>query len=559
LNTTAHTDTGSRLRIVPLGGLGEVGKNMMAIEYDHSIIVIDAGLMFPESHMLGVDIVIPDFEYLLDKREQVQAIILTHGHEDHIGALGYLVQEINAPIYATQLTHGLAEIKLRRHHLFDQVTCHTIRDGDRLSIGVFDIEVFGVTHSIPDGIGLAIDTPVGLIVHSGDYKFDYTPVDGQPTDFARLASFGGRGVLVLLADSTNSESPGFTPSEQVVGQAFDQVFREAEGRIIVGTFASLISRIQQVLRCAKRYNRKVAIAGRTMVENVSMAKKLGYIDIPPGVFISVEESLRLAPHEVVILATGTQGEPTATLVRMATERHHHVRVQEGDTVILSAQIIPGNEEMVHRTINRLYQRGAHVVYDRLAPVHVSGHASQEEQKLLINLIRPKYLVPIHGELRHLHAHAKLAYELGLPRENVLVVENGNVLEFTSEQAYLRGRIPGGYVFVDGTGVGDVGPTLLRERDRLARDGFVIVVVPLTRDYHLSAPPQIITRGFIFQPQAEDLLSYISERTMEVLDKHPPTLDGDLENELCRQIEDLIYNETRRRPMVIPVLTRSYFS
>jgi ribonuclease J len=400
---------------------------------------------------------------------------------------------------------------------------------------------------------------VGLIVHSGDYKFDYTPVDGQPTDFARLASFGGRGVLVLLADSTNSESLGFTPSEQVVGQAFDQVFRKAEGRIIVGTFASLISRIQQVLRCAKQYNRKVAIAGRTMVENVSMAKKLGYIDIPPGVQISVEESLRLAPHEVVILATGTQGEPTATLVRMATERHQHVRVQEGDTVIMSAQIIPGNEEMVHRTINRLYQRGARVVYDRIAPVHVSGHASQEEQKLLINLIRPKYLVPIHGELRHLHAHAKLAYDLGLPRQNVLVVENGNVLEFTPEQAFHRGRIPGGYVFVDGTGVGDVGPTLLRERDRLARDGFVIVVVPLTRDYHLSAPPQIITRGFIFQPQAEDLLSYISERAMEVLDKHPPTLNSDLETELCRQIEDLIYNETRRRPMVIPVLTRSYFS
>jgi ribonuclease J len=544
---------------VPLGGLGEVGKNMLVIEYDHQILVIDAGLMFPESHMLGVDIVIPDFEYLMERKDQVQAIILTHGHEDHIGALGYLIEQINAPLYATQLTHGLAEIKLKRHHVFGQVTCHTIRDGDQLSIGAFDIEFFAVTHSIPDGIGLAIDTPVGLIVHSGDYKFDYTPVDGQSTDFARLASFGGRGVLALLADSTNSESPGFTPSERVVDQAFAEVFRDAGGRIIVGTFASLISRIQQVMHCAQQYGRKVAIAGRTMVENVSMAKKLGYIDIPPGVLISVEESLRLAPHKVVILATGTQGEPTATLVRMATERHRHVRVQEGDTVILSAQIIPGNEEMVHRTINRLYQRGAHVVYDRIAPVHVSGHASQEEQKLLINLIRPRYLVPIHGELRHLHAHARLAHDLGMPRENVLVVENGRVLEFAPDRAFVGDRIPGGYVFVDGAGVGDVGPTLLRERDRLARDGFVIVVIPLTRDYHLGAPPQIITRGFIFQPQAEDLLSDISELTMQVLDRHPPTQDSDLEGELCRQIEDLVYRETRRRPMVIPVLTRSYFS
>jgi ribonuclease J len=536
-----------------------VGKNMAAIEYDDQVIVIDAGLMFPESHMLGVDIVIPDFSYLLEKKEQVQAIVLTHGHEDHIGALGYVVEQINVPIYATQLTRGLAEIKLRRHHVFDQVTCHTICSGDRLSIGPFDIEFFGVTHSIPDGVGLAIDTPVGLVVHSGDYKFDYTPVDGQPPDFARLASYGGRGVLALLADSTNSESPGFTPSEQVVGQAFDQVFREAKGRIIVGTFASLISRIQQVLHCASQHGRKVAIAGRTMEENVSMAKTLGYIDIPPDTLISAEHSLRLAPHEVVILATGTQGEPTATLARMATERHRHIRVRRGDTVIISAQVIPGNEEMVHRTINRLYQRGAQVVYDRIAPVHVSGHASQDEQKLLINLVRPKYLVPIHGELRHLHAHARLAYELGMPAENVLVVENGTILEFTPDQAFVKGRVPGGYVFVDGTGVGDVGPSLLRERDRLARDGFVILVVPLTRDYHLAAPPQIITRGFIFQPQAEDLLSDISERTMEVLDKHPPTPESDLEDELCQQIEELVYRETRRRPMVIPVLTRSYFS
>jgi len=548
-----------RLRIVPLGGLGEVGKNMMVLEYDHQIIVIDSGLMFPESDMLGVDLVIPDFGYLLDKQDRVKAIILTHGHEDHIGALGYVMAHIDAPIYATQLTRGLAEIKLRRHHLLDRVTFHTVRSEDRLSIGPFEIEFFRVTHSIPDGVGLAIDTPVGLVVHSGDYKFDHTPVDGQTTDFARLAQYGGRGVLVLLADSTNSESPGFTPSEQTVSTAFEGVFRRAEGRIIVGTFASLISRLQQVLLCAQHCGRKVAIAGRTMVDNVSIARNLGYIDIPPGLLISLEETQRLPPEEVVILATGTQGEPSAALARMATQRHRQIQIRQGDTVIMSAQIIPGNEEMVHRTINRLYQRGAQVVYDRIAPVHVSGHASQEEQKLLINLTRPKFLVPIHGELRHLHAHARLAYELDMPRENVLVVENGYILEFSADQAFVGERVPGGYVFVDGTGVGDVGPILLRERDQLASDGFVIVVVPLTRDYHLGAPPKIVTRGFVFEPDSGGLLSEISEQAMQVLERNSLTRDQDLERRLCQQLEEYIYAETRRRPMVIPVLTRSYFS
>lgn len=548
-----------KLRIVPLGGLGEIGKNMTVVEYDGHILVIDAGLMFPESDMLGIDIVIPDFGYLMDKKEQVEAIILTHGHEDHIGALGYLLQEIKAPIYATRLTQGLAEIKLRRHRLFEQAVFHTISSGDRVAIGPFSVEFFQVTHSIPDGVGLAIDTPAGLVVHSGDYKFDYTPVDGQPPDFARLASFGGRGVLVLLSDSTNSESPGFTPSEQVVGLAFDEVFRQAEGRIIIGTFASLISRIQQALERARQYDRRVAIAGRTMVENVSIARKLGYIHIPPDLLITLDQSLHLPPDQVVILATGTQGEPSAALARMATQHHRQIQIRKGDTVIMSAQIIPGNEEMVYRTINRLYQRGAHVVYDRIAPVHVSGHASQEEQKLLINLLRPKFLVPIHGELRHLHAHARLAFGLGMPESNVLVVENGYILEFTAGETTIGERVPGGYVFVDGMGVGDVGPKLLKERDQLANDGFVIVVVPLTRDGHLSAPPRIVTRGFIFQPQAEELLVDLSEQTVSLLARCSLVADNDLEERLRTHLEDYIHQETHRRPMVIPVLLRNYFS
>jgi ribonuclease J len=408
-------------------------------------------------------------------------------------------------------------------------------------------------------VGLAIDTPVGLVVHSGDYKFDHTPVDGQPTDFARLALLGDRQVLALLADSTNSESPGFTSSEQTVGDAFDAVFREATGRIIVGTFASLVSRVQQVLDCAHRNGRKVAISGRTMLDNLAIARKLGYVTVPPDIIVSLEEVQRLPAHEVVILATGTQGEPSASLSRMARRKHRQISICEGDTVIMSAQTIPGNEEMVYRTINRLYQRGAHVIYDLIAPIHVSGHASQEEQKLLISLIRPKFLVPIHGELRHLHAHARLARAMGMPAENVLVVENGYILEFTSEEAFVGERVPGGYVFVDGTGVGDVGPTLLRERDQLARDGFVIIIVPLAQEYHLSAPPQIITRGFVFQPEAEDLLAEISAQAADILDEYTPIQEDDVENRLCKQIRDYIYAETRRRPVVIAVFTHNNFS
>jgi ribonuclease J len=545
--------TGHKLSITPLGGLGEVGKNMMVVEYDHQILVIDAGLMFPENDMLGIDLVIPDFGYLLDRKERVKAIILTHGHEDHIGALPYLLREVNATIYATRLTRGLAEIKLKRHHLLDQATFHTIQGGDRLDIGPFDVECFQVTHSIPDGIGLAIDTPEGLIVHSGDYKFDYTPVDGQPTDFVRLASFGGRGVLALLADSTNSESPGFTPSEQVVGEAFDAVCRHAPGRIIVGTFASLISRIQQVLHHARRHGRKVSIAGRTMIDNVSMAGELGYLDIPPDTLISLGESKRLPPRQVIILATGTQGEPSAVLARMATQRHSQIQIQEGDTIIMSAQIIPGNEEMVHRTINRLYQRGARVVYDRTAAVHVSGHASQEEQKLLLSLTNPKFLIPIHGELRHLHAHAQLARDLGMPSENVLVVENGYPIGFSSGKARIGKRVPGGYVFVDGTGVGDVGPLLIREREQLARDGFVIVVIPPRIDGLPSAPPRIVTRGFVFQPEAGELLSELSERADAILRQDPLAKNPEIEKRLRQELKEYLYQETKRRPTILPVL------
>lgn len=546
--------TDGKLTLIPLGGLGEVGKNMMILEYDRQIIVIDAGLMFPENDMLGIDLVIPDFGYLLDKKDQIKAIVLTHGHEDHIGALPYLLREIHAPIYATLLTRGLAEIKLKQHHLLDQIEFHTVEAGDRLSVGPFEIEFFAVNHSIPDCVGLAIDTPMGLIVHSGDYKFDYTPVDGQPTDFARLALLGERNVLALLSDSTNAEQPGFTPSERLIEEAFDAVFRRAPGRVIVSTFASLISRIQQVIHCAMRHNRKVAIAGRTMADNVSMAQKLGYIDVPPRTLLPLNDIGRLPPNEIVILATGTQGEPTAALAKMAMQRHRHVNIQTGDTVIMSSHTIPGNEELVHRNINRLFQRGAEVVYHPIAPVHVSGHASQEEQKLLINLIRPRFLVPIHGELRHLKAQARLALELGFAPKNVFVVENGYCLHFDAAGAAVGERVPGGYVFVDGSGIGDVGPMLMREREQLACDGFVVVVVPPFADGQPCGMPRVVTRGFVFQPDAQELVEQVAEQTIAFLAGNPPEAAEKLEAALRRHLETYLYQETKRRPVVIPVLS-----
>ena len=543
----------NKLKIIPLGGLGEVGKNMMVLEYGRNIIIVDAGIMFPENDMLGVDLVIPDFGYLHDKKGLVRGIIVTHGHEDHTGALPYVLQEIKAPIYATKLTRGLIEVKLKEHKMLEDVELNTIQAGDSITIGPFHIEFFHVCHSIPDGVGLAIDTPVGLIVHSGDFKFDHTPVDGKPTDMAKLAELGGRGVLALLSDSTNAERPGFTPSERVVEEAFDDVFREAKGRIIVATFASLISRIQQVVNCAVRHGRQVAIAGRSMVENAAMAQKLGYLEIPPGVLIKLRDVDKLPPHKVVIIATGTQGEPSSALARMATGKHPQIKVVPGDTVIISAHAIPGNEEMINRTINRLFQRGADVVYEKIAPVHVSGHASQEDQKLLISLIKPKYFVPIHGELRHLTLHARIAQELGIPASNTLVVENGYILEFDRESGRIGERIPGGYVFVDGALVGDVGPMVMRDREILARDGFVIAVIRLSKKTgEPIGRPEIITRGFVFVPDAQELIGDAQDRILKVLAKGAGGRVA-IGNRVRDELAKFLYSETKRRPMIIPVV------
>jgi ribonuclease J len=541
-----------KLRIVPLGGLGEVGKNMMVVEYSEEILVIDAGLMFPENDMLGIDYIIPDFQYLLDKRQWVKGIIITHGHEDHTGAIHHVMEQIKAPVFATPLTRGLVELKLSRGGLLNQVSLNTVQAGDTAQIGPFKVEFFHVCHSIPDGVGLGIDTPEGLVIHSGDFKFDHTPVDSWPTDFAKLGEFSGRGVLVLMADSTNADKHGWTPSERVIEPALDNVFRKAPGRIIVATFASVISRMQQVANIATSHGRRMAFVGTSMNENVRISRKLGYLDIPDSLMVSVEQALKMKPNEVVLMCTGSQGEPSSILGRLSTGTNRQFDLQAGDTVVMSSHPIPGNEESVHKTINRLFRRGASVIYDAIAPVHVSGHASQEEEKLLINLVKPRHFIPIHGELRHLHQHADLARELGIPQERVATVENGHSIEFMNGKMTLGERVPGGYVFVDGAGVGDIGPSVVREREALARDGIVLVNLVLDHNTaQLQDDPEIITRGFIIIRDADVLMEGMNKIIHETVRRG----NGDLKEDLRNTLMSYIYNETKRRPMIFITTSR----
>jgi len=539
-----------QLKIIPLGGCGEIGKNMTALVYNEAILIIDAGIMFPENDMLGIDTVIPDFGYLRDKASQVVGIIITHGHEDHVGALPYVLREINAPVYATPLTCGLIESKLRSAHLSEDPVVHTVQTGDRVEMGPFKVEFFRQNHSIPDNVGLAIETPLGLVVHSGDY----TPVFGEAADFSTLARLGARGVLALMADSTNAESPGSTPSERSVTPALDRIFREAPGRIIVATFASLLSRIQQVVDCAVRWDRRIAFAGRSMVESVQIARDLGYLSIPEGVEVDLGTVDSLPANKVAVMATGSQGEPESALSRMATGRYKLLRIVPGDTVVHSAQIIPGNEEMAHRTINKLLQRGAEVVYGEVASVHVSGHASQEELKLLLSLVKPRYFIPVHGELRMLHAHTRLAERMGIPRDNIFAVENGHVIEIDAGGARITERVPGGYVFVDGASVGEVGPAVLREREALGRDGVVVAAMAVDEAGRLISAPQINCRGFVFVRESGELLAGAQQRVIEALGRLPATGDHNgLETVVKKALEAYFYSETKRHPTIIPIL------
>ena len=543
-----------KLRIIPLGGLGEVGKNMMVYEYDDQILVVDVGLMFPENDMLGIDYIIPDFQYLVQNGHKVVGIIVTHGHEDHTGAINHIMELIDAPIFATPLTRGLLEVKLARGGFMDRVSLNTVRAGDSVQIGPFRVEFFHVCHSIPDSVGLGITCPAGLVVHTGDYKLDHTPVDNWPTDYAKLAELAGRGVTALMADSTNADKPGWTPSERVIDPAFDVVFREAPGRIIIASFASLISRMQQAANAAERHGRKLAFVGHSMVENAKMARKLGYLEIDDELVVNVDQALKMDPQRVVLMCTGTQGEPSSILGRLSTGTNRHFDVAPDDTIVLSSHPIPGNEESVYRTINRLFRRGANVIYEDIAPVHVSGHARQEEMKLMLNLVKPKYLIPIHGELRHLRQHAVLGRDVGIPRENIAVIENGQVVEFQFGEMTVGERIPGGYVFVDGAGVGEVGPSVMREREVLARDGFVLVNLTLDHSANrLVEEPEIFTRGFIYEPESDGLLDAVRKKVEEVV---AASSNGRLRDDIEQVVKSFLYSKTKRRPMVFISLNQS---
>ncbi|MFV1948436.1 MAG: ribonuclease J [Anaerolineales bacterium] len=537
----------SKLRIIPLGGLGEVGKNMMVYEYGKNILIVDAGLMFPDNDMLGIDYIIPDYEYIRENKDLVRGMVITHGHMDHVGAIRHVLEDLNIPLYATPLTKGLIEVSLSEKGLLDKTSINEIHAGEMVKIGPFEVEFFHVCHSIPDSVGLGISCPDGLIVHTGDYKFDPTPVDGWPTDFSKLAEFSGRGVLALLADSTNADKPGWTPSEMVINDSLDKVFRSAPGRIIVASFASLVSRMQQVIDVADRYGRKIAFVGYSMKQNSKMAKRLGYLKIPPNLEVGIDEALNMKPKDVVLMATGSQGEPYSIMGRLARGTNKQFDLIKDDTIVLSSHAIPGNEEAVFKTINWLFRRGANVIYEPLAGgVHVSGHASQDEMILMLNMVNPKYLIPVHGELRHLKQHAVLAKESGFNADNVLVIENGQVIEFENGEMKIKDRIPGSYVFVDGSRVGEIGPSVVREREQLAQDGVVLISLVLNSKEKLREEPEIISRGFVYKTDEDDIIEQTRVKVAEIVEKN----QGDLHHELVRSIRSFLYSKTKKRPVVL---------
>ncbi len=547
---------GAKLRIIPLGGAGEIGKNMTVFELGNDAIIVDTGIMFPSNDMLGVDYIIPDFRYLLERKDlKIHGIVYTHGHEDHIGAAGHVVEQFRrVPLYATPLTAGLLEVRLREARMLNETTINVFRPGEVLKVGPFKIDSFHVCHSIPDCVGFGIHTPYGIVVHTGDYKFDNTPTDGKPTDYAKIAELSQKGVLLLLADSTNADKAGWTPSESSVEGAFDTVFRNAKGRIMVATFASHISRIQQVANTARRYGRKLAIAGHSMAENIKMARRIGILDIPDDLLLDVTRANSISANQIVIMVTGSQGEPTAVLGRLAAGNHRQLDVREGDTIVLSSHPIPGNEEVVSRTINQLFRRGADVIYDPIAPVHVSGHARQEEMRLMINLVNPRYFVPVHGELRHLKEHVKLAVQGGVPQDHTFVVENGMVIEADKYGVRIGERVPGGYVFVDGSGVGDIGKAVMKDREILARDGFIIVAVNVHgKTGNIIGEPEIISRGFVYLRDSDNLMKIVKDTVMETLQNSNGARNGKQRDKLQENRSRVRLNETKRRPMVFSIV------
>ena len=551
---TYHQQTGA-VRVIPLGGLGEIGKNMMAVECGADIVVIDAGVLFPKEEMLGVDLVLPDIEYLMQRKEQVRAILITHGHEDHVGALPYVLRQLDVPVYAPPLARDLIHVKLREHRMVRSSQLHEVQPGDTLRLGSITAEYFQVCHSIPDACGIALHTPAGVVVHTGDFKIDHTPVDGKKLDMQRLAELGRDGVLLLLSDSTYAEEPGYTPSEQVVGAALDGVMGDAPGRVLVATFASLIARVQQVLNAAVKHNRKVAVVGRSMVDNVRMAMENGYIQAPGGTVLALKEMESLPLSQQVIITTGSQGEPTSGLVRIANQGHPEISVRQGDTVVISASTIPGNETVVYRTIDNLARQGARVLHSRIALVHVHGHGSQEELKTMLNLTKPQYFVPIHGEYRMLVAHANLAQKVGVAPDNIFVLEDGDVLELAPQRARVVDHVDAGHIYVDGLRLWDMSNVVIRDRRALARDGFVVVLVRLDRSTgRLVGEPEVVSSGFVDMPDGQGLIDDAAQQVHQALDHGllQPMEWSYISSQVREVLGDYLHRRTRRRPMIIPV-------
>jgi ribonuclease J len=545
------------IKLIPLGGLGEIGLNMMVLQHDQHILVIDAGLMFPEEYMPGVDVVIPDIQYLRDNKDKVSAIILTHGHEDHIGAMPFLLRDLNIPAFGTSFTIELLKEKLREHDLLDTANLQKISAGDITESGPFSVEYIPVNHSIVDGVGLAIHTPEGVIIHSGDFKIDQTPVDGRLTDLVRFAHFGEQGVLALLSDSTNVEKEGFTLSEREVTKTLEGIFESSKGRLVVAVFASNITRIQQIVNLALKYDRKIHFSGKSMKANVRIAKEEGFLNIPASAVIEESAIERLPDDKVVMVTTGSQGEPMSSLTRMAQNRHKGLKVKEGDTVILSSRFIPGNEKAITSIINNLYRMGAEVVYEKVSHIHTSGHAYKEELKLMLNLVKPRYFIPIHGEYRHLVKHIQLARETGMPTDRLILAENGLSVLFSDGKASVGEKVFSGRVLVDGKGVGDVGDLVLRDRRRLAGDGVVIVLVAVDEQTgDIIYGPDIVSRGFVFEDQGGFVLEEAKRVVLEVFDeiRNPAHMDGaEVGPEIKRNLKRFFNNLLERRPLILPII------
>ena len=544
-----------KLKIIPLGGLNEIGKNMTVYEYRDDIIVVDCGMGFPDDDMYGIDVVIPDYSYLIQNQTKIRGIFLTHGHEDHIGSLPYVLRDIDAPIYTTRMTAGLVELKLAEHNLLSTTEIHTCEAGDVIRAGVFQVEFIHVNHSIADAVAFAIKTPIGTVVHTGDWKIDPTPISGGMIDLARLGQLGQEGVLALLCDSTNVERPGFTKSESSVGASFDALFKGCEERIIITTFASNVDRIQQIINVADRYGRKVAVSGRSMENAMKVSTRLGYMNVPDGILVDLNQIKSLPKNKVCIITTGSQGETMSALTRIAFSTHRQIEIQPGDHIILSASAIPGNEHAIGNVINELYRKGAVVINERTRDLHVSGHACQQELKILHALINPKFFIPVHGEQRHLRIHARLAEEMGMRPDHIVISDIGHVIELTPKSVKQNGSVTAGRILVDGYGVGDVGNVVLRDRKRLAEDGMIVVVVTMSsQDHSVLSGPEIITRGFVYVKESEELMDEVRQLAAQVLSQVKPNADwASIKSDVKRELSSYLFRKARRSPMILPVI------